>query len=105
VQFTRGKSFDSFCPVGPWLETDLDPRDVRITTSVNGVVRQDARTSQMVFPVDFLIRYISRQMTLLPGDIIATGTASGVGPLAPGDTVEVTIESIGTLRNPVIGKP
>ena len=104
VQFTRAKSFDTFCPVGPWLESDLDPGDIRVTTAVNGDVRQDARTSQMVFPVDFLVRYVSRQMTLLPGDIIATGTASGVGPLEPGDTVEVTIEGIGTLRNPVIAK-
>lgn len=101
VQFTRGKSFDTFCPVGPHIETDLDVRDVRLTTSVNGVLKQDGRTSQMVFPVDFLIRYISRQMTLKAGDIIATGTPSGVSKLNAGDTCEVTIEGIGTLTNPV----
>lgn len=101
VQFTRGKSFDTFCPVGPHIETDLDVRDIRVTTSVNGVLKQDGRTSQMVFPVDFLIRYISRQMTLKAGDIIATGTPSGVSKLDAGDTCEVTIEGIGTLKNSV----
>lgn len=101
VQFTRGKSFDTFCPVGPHIETDLDVRDIRVTTSVNGVLKQDGRTSQMVFPVDFLIRYISRQMTLKAGDIIATGTPSGVSKLNAGDTCEVTIEGIGTLTNSV----
>jgi 2-keto-4-pentenoate hydratase/2-oxohepta-3-ene-1,7-dioic acid hydratase in catechol pathway len=101
VQFTRGKSFDTFCPIGPHIETDLDVRDIRVTTSVNGVLKQDGRTSQMVFPVDFLIRYISRQMTLKAGDIIATGTPSGVSKLNAGDTCEVTIEGIGTLTNSV----
>ena len=101
VQFTRGKSFDTFCPIGPHIETDLDVRDIRVTTSVNGVLKQDGRTSQMVFPVDFLIRYISRQMTLKAGDIIATGTPSGVSKLSTGDTCEVTIEGIGTLTNSV----
>ena len=102
VQFTRGKSFDTFCPIGPHIETDLDVRDIRVTTSVNGVLKQDGRTSQMVFPVDFLIRYISRQMTLKAGDIIATGTPSGVSKLNAGDTCEVTIEGIGTLTNSVV---
>ena len=101
VQFTRGKSFDTFCPIGPVIETDLDVSDVRVTCSVNGQTRQDGRTSQMVFPVDFLIRYISRQMTLKSGDVIATGTPSGVSKLNPGDMCEVTIEGIGTLRNVV----
>ncbi len=101
VQFTRGKSFDTFCPIGPVIVTDLDVSDVRVTCAVNGEIRQDGRTSQMVFPVDFLIRYISRQMTLNPGDLIATGTPSGVSNLIPGDVCEVTIEGIGTLRNPV----
>jgi 2-keto-4-pentenoate hydratase/2-oxohepta-3-ene-1,7-dioic acid hydratase in catechol pathway len=101
VQFTRGKSFDTFCPIGPHIETDLDVRDIRVTTSVNGVLKQDGRTSHMVFPVDFLIRYISRQMTLKAGDIIATGTPSGVSKLSTGDTCEVTIEGIGTLTNSV----
>ena len=101
VQFTCGKSFDTFCPIGPHIETELDVRDIRVTTTVNGVMKQDGRTSQMVFPVDFLIRYISRQMTLKAGDIIATGTPSGVSKLNAGDTCEVTIEGIGTLTNPV----
>ncbi|MEP6847482.1 MAG: fumarylacetoacetate hydrolase family protein [Acidobacteriota bacterium] len=101
VQFTRGKSFDTFCPIGPIVETDLDVSDVRVTTRVNGVVKQDGRTSQMVFPVGFLIRYISDQMTLVEGDIIATGTPSGVSKMEPGDVCEVEIEGIGVLRNPV----
>ena len=101
VQFTRGKSFDTFCPIGPVIETELDVSDVRVTCSVNGTVRQDGRTSQMVFPIDFLIRYISRQMTLKAGDVIATGTPSGVSQLKPGDVCEVTVEGIGTLRNTV----
>jgi 2-keto-4-pentenoate hydratase/2-oxohepta-3-ene-1,7-dioic acid hydratase in catechol pathway len=101
VQFTRGKSFDTFCPIGPWIETEFDPTDVRVTCSVNGQLRQDGRTSQMVFPVEFLIKYISRQMTLRKGDVIATGTPSGVSKLNPGDVCEVTIDGIGTLRNDV----
>jgi 2-keto-4-pentenoate hydratase/2-oxohepta-3-ene-1,7-dioic acid hydratase in catechol pathway len=101
VQFARGKSFDTFCPIGPSIETELDISDVRVTTKVNGTIKQDGRTSQMVFPVNFLIRYISRQMTLKRGDIIATGTPSGVSKMQPGDTCEVTIEGIGTLTNPV----
>lgn len=101
VQFTRGKSFDTFCPIGAFIETDLDVSDIRVTTKVNGEIRQDGRTSQMVFPVEFLIRYISNQMTLLPGDIIATGTPSGVSKMVGGDICEVEIEGIGILRNPV----
>jgi 2-keto-4-pentenoate hydratase/2-oxohepta-3-ene-1,7-dioic acid hydratase in catechol pathway len=101
VQFTRGKSFDTFCPIGPHIETELDVSDLRVTTKVNGVVKQDGRTSQMVFPVDFLVRYISRQMTLKAGDVIATGTPSGVSKLNAGDICEVTIEGIGTLINSV----
>jgi 2-keto-4-pentenoate hydratase/2-oxohepta-3-ene-1,7-dioic acid hydratase in catechol pathway len=104
VQFTRGKSFDTFCPVGPHIESELDVSDIRVTTKVNGIIKQDGRTSQMVFPVDFLIRYISRQMTLRVGDIIATGTPSGVSKLNPGDVCEVTVEGIGTLSNNVIGE-
>lgn len=102
VQFTRAKSFDTFCPIGPYIETDLDVSDIRVTTAVNGSVKQDGRTSQMVFPVPFLVRYISRQMTLKPGDVIATGTPSGVSRLNPGDLCEVTIEGIGTLSNKVV---
>ncbi|HKP70560.1 MAG TPA: fumarylacetoacetate hydrolase family protein, partial [Pyrinomonadaceae bacterium] len=84
VQFTRGKSFDTFCPIGPYIETELDVSDIRVTTKVNGIVKQDGRTSHMVFPVDFLIRYISRQMTLNAGDVIATGTPSGVSKMVSG---------------------
>lgn len=102
VQFTRGKSFDTFCPIGPYIETELDVSDIRVTCSVNGLIKQDGRTSQMVFPVDFLIRYISNMMTLLPGDVIATGTPSGVSKLSSGDVCEVEIEGVGTLRNSVI---
>ncbi len=101
VQFTRGKSFDTFCPIGPVIATELDVKDLRVTCAVNGEIRQDGRTSQMVFPVDFLIRYISRQMTLKAGDVIAAGTPSGVSKLSPGDVCEVTVEGIGTLRNRV----
>lgn len=101
VQFTRAKSFDTFCPIGAFIETDLDITDISVKTLVNGVVKQDGRTSQMVFPVDYLIRYISNQMTLYPGDVIATGTPSGVSKLTPGDVCEVKIEGIGSLSNPV----
>ena len=100
-QFARAKSFDTFCPIGPVIETDLDVRDITVTTRVNGQVRQHGRTSQMVFRVDYLIRYISQMMTLMPGDVIATGTPAGVGPLVAGDTCEVEIEGIGILRNTV----
>lgn len=101
VQFTRAKSFDTFCPVGDFIETELDVSDLRVQTRVNGVIKQDGRTSQMVFPVDFLIRYISNQMSLYQGDLIATGTPSGVSKLNEGDICEVEIEGIGVLRNPV----
>jgi 2-keto-4-pentenoate hydratase/2-oxohepta-3-ene-1,7-dioic acid hydratase in catechol pathway len=101
VQFTRGKSFDTFCPVGKFIETDLDVSDVRVQTRVNGAIKQDGRTSQMAFPVGYLIRYISNQMTLYPGDLIATGTPSGVSKLNVGDICEVEIEGIGVLSNPV----
>jgi len=102
VQFTRGKSFDTFCPVGPHIETELDVSNLRVTTTVNGAIKQDGRTSQMVFPIDFLIRYISRQMTLRAGDLIATGTPSGVSKMNPGDICEITVEGIGTLSNKVV---
>lgn len=101
VQFTRAKSFDSFCPVGPWIETDLSPADIEISVRVNGEIRQQGRTSQMIFDIPYLLRYISMHMTLLPGDLIATGTPAGVSELNPGDLCEVEIEGIGTLRNPV----
>ena len=101
VQFTRAKGFDTFCPVGPHIETQLDPSDVLVETRVNGVLRQSGRTSLMVYPVAFLVRWISRVMTLFPGDVIATGTPAGVGPLVAGDIVEVSVEGVGVLRNPV----
>lgn len=100
-QFARAKSFDSFCPVGPHIETDMDVSDIRVACRINGIDKQSGRTGQMVFPVDYLIRYISRMMTLLPGDLIATGTPSGVSKLSPGDVCEVEIEGIGVLANPV----
>lgn len=101
VQFTRAKGFDTFCPVGPHIETELDPTDVLVELHVNGAIRQSGRTSLMVYPVAFLVRWISRVMTLNPGDLIATGTPAGVGPLVAGDVVEVSVGGVGVLRNPV----
>lgn len=101
-QFARAKSFDTFCPIGPHIETGLDWADISVICRVNGEIKQDGRTSQMVFPVDFLVRYISNMMTLNPGDVIATGTPSGVSKMNPGDVCEVEIEGIGTLRNGVV---
>lgn len=101
VQFTRGKGFDTFCPVGPHIETELDPGNVLVETYVNGVRRQSGNTALMIYPVAYLIRWISRMMTLLPGDVIATGTPAGVGPLVAGDIVEVSVSGVGVLRNPV----
>jgi 2-keto-4-pentenoate hydratase/2-oxohepta-3-ene-1,7-dioic acid hydratase in catechol pathway len=100
-QWARAKSFDTFCPVGPEIVEGLDPSDLGIETRVNGAVKQSARTSQMVFPPAFLVAYVSRMMTLLPGDLILTGTPAGIGPLAAGDVVEVEIEQIGILQNRV----
>ncbi len=102
-QWGRAKGFDSFCPLGPWVVTGLDPSNLAIACHVNGERRQNARTSDMIFDVPALIAFISHVMTLLPGDVILTGTPAGVSPLATGDTVEVTIEGIGTLRNTVRG--
>lgn len=101
VQFTRGKSFDTFCPVGPWIETEIDPSNVAVQTRVNGEVKQKGNTADMAFPVSFLIRYISEIMTLYPGDLIATGTPAGVSRMNHGDTVEVEVSGIGTLVNRV----
>jgi 2-keto-4-pentenoate hydratase/2-oxohepta-3-ene-1,7-dioic acid hydratase in catechol pathway len=101
VQFTRGKGFDTFLPLGPCIETDLDPSDLSITTRVNGEIRQDGRTSQMIFTLGSLFEYITAIMTLVPGDVILTGTPSGVGPLQSGDVVEVEIQAIGVLSNAV----
>ena len=101
-QFARSKSFDTFCPVGPEIVAGFDPSASTIRTRVNGATRQSAPISDMVFSPPFLVAYISRMMTLLPGDLILTGTPAGVGPLAPGDVVEVEIEGVGILRNGVV---
>jgi 2-keto-4-pentenoate hydratase/2-oxohepta-3-ene-1,7-dioic acid hydratase in catechol pathway len=100
-QFTRGKGFDTFCPIGPCIETELDVSNLRVTTRVNGETRQDGSTSQMMFTCAFLVEFISAIMTLMPGDVILTGTPAGVGPLNAGDVVEVEVEGIGVLRNVV----
>jgi 2-keto-4-pentenoate hydratase/2-oxohepta-3-ene-1,7-dioic acid hydratase in catechol pathway len=102
VQFTRGKSFDTFCPIGPWIETNIDPGNVVVQTRLNGEVKQKGNTADMAFPVAFLIRYISEIMTLYPGDLIATGTPAGVSRMNPGDVVEVEDAGIGVLRNQVV---
>ena len=101
---TRGKGHDTFAPMGPWIETEIDPDDLKLETYLNGELRQSARTSELIFPISKVISFISSAMTLLPGDVISTGTPSGVGPLSPGDVVEVRIEKIGTLRNFVVGQ-
>jgi len=101
VQFTRSKSFDTFCPVGPFIVDGLDPLNLEVTTRVNGSVKQKGNTADMAFPVPFLIKYISNIMTLYPGDLIATGTPAGVSPMKDGDSVEVEIAGIGVLRNTV----
>lgn len=101
VQFTRAKSFDTFCPISQFIETEIDVRDLHITAKVNGIIKQNGRTSEMIFPVDFLIRYISNQMTLRAGDIIATGTPAGVSKLNPGDVCRIEIEKVGAVSNPV----
>ncbi|HET9314600.1 MAG TPA: fumarylacetoacetate hydrolase family protein, partial [Vicinamibacteria bacterium] len=101
VQFTRAKGFDTFCPVGPCVSTDLDLGALAVEGRVNGQVRQRSTTAQLIFPPAYLVWAISRVMTLLPGDIISTGTPSGIGPLAAGDVVEVEVQGVGVLRNPV----
>jgi 2-keto-4-pentenoate hydratase/2-oxohepta-3-ene-1,7-dioic acid hydratase in catechol pathway len=101
-QWTRAKGFDTFCPLGPWIETGTNPTDLQLTTTLNGEVRQRARTSELLVDVPALIAYVSQVMTLLPGDVLLTGTPGGVGPLTDGDEVSVTIESIGTLTNRVV---
>ncbi len=100
-QWTRGKAFDTFCPLGPWIETEFDPADRLITSHVNGEMRQMASTRDMIFSVRQLIVFVSSVMTLEPGDVLLTGTPAGVGPLLPDDVVEVSVEGIGTLKNPV----
>jgi 2-keto-4-pentenoate hydratase/2-oxohepta-3-ene-1,7-dioic acid hydratase in catechol pathway len=104
VQFTRAKGFDSFCPLGPWIETELDVSDVAVTTHLNGDLRQDGRTRDLIFDVPTLVAHVSSVMTLLPGDVILTGTPEGVGPMQVGDEVEVTIAGIGSLTNQVVSR-
>ncbi|MBC7795922.1 MAG: fumarylacetoacetate hydrolase family protein [Pyrinomonadaceae bacterium] len=104
VQFTRGKSFDTFCPFGRFLTIGVSPENLRLTTRVNGEIKQDGNTNQMIFPIPELLTYISGIMTLLPGDIIATGTPAGVGELKHGDTVSIEIENVGVLSNPVANR-
>ena len=103
-QWARAKGFDTFCPLGPWIQTDVDPADLELTTVVNGEIRQNARTSQLMHDVTALITYVSAVMTLLPGDVLLTGTPAGVGPLKEGDEVSVTVENVGTLTNGVINR-
>ena len=100
-QWTRAKGFDTFAPIGPWIETEVHADDLKIETYLNGEKRQNDRTSSLIFGISTLVSFISNVMTLLPGDVIATGTPAGVGPMKPGDVVEVRIEKIGSLRNPV----
>ena len=100
-QWTRSKSFDTFCPLGPWIETDLDPEDLAISCAVNGELRQDGNTSDLVRSAREMVSWISHMMTLLPGDVILTGTPAGVSQIVNGDSVAVTIADIGTLTNPV----
>jgi 2-keto-4-pentenoate hydratase/2-oxohepta-3-ene-1,7-dioic acid hydratase in catechol pathway len=101
VQFTRAKGFDTFCPLGPWVETELDVSDLRVQTFLNGDLKQDGRTSDLIFDVPTLVAHVSSVMTLLPGDVILTGTPEGVGPMQVGDEVEVSISGIGNLTNQV----
>ena len=101
-QWTRAKSMDGFCPIGPWVVTGLDPSDLKVETRLNGQVRQSGRTSQFLHALPKLLAYISASMTLEPGDVIATGTPAGIGPMVPGDTVEVEIQGIGVLRSHVV---
>jgi 2-keto-4-pentenoate hydratase/2-oxohepta-3-ene-1,7-dioic acid hydratase in catechol pathway len=104
VQFTRGKGFDTFCPVGPWMvdRDDVDLASVRVRTVVNGVTKQDSPLTDLIFPVDVIIAFVAQCMTLEPGDLIATGTPPGVGPMLPGDTIQVEVTGVGVLENRVI---
>ena len=104
AQWTRGKGHDTFCPLGPWIETDLSPRDLRVRCEVDEVLRQDGNTRDLLHDVPTVLAFITSFMTLLPGDVVLTGTPAGVGPLVPGNVVEVSVEGIGTLRNPVAAR-
>ncbi len=103
VQFTRSKGFDTFCPVGPWIETELDPAAQRVRCRVGGQTRQDGATAQMLFDVPTVVSFVSHMMTLEPGDVILTGTPEGVGPLAAGDALEVEVSGVGVLKLRVLG--
>ncbi|MDQ1699891.1 MAG: hypothetical protein QOG34_1754, partial [Frankiaceae bacterium] len=103
-QWSRAKGYDSFCPLGPWIATGIDVADIAVSTRLNGEVKQKGRTSQLVHKIPDLIAYITTCMTLLPGDVILTGTPAGVGPMQVGDEVTVEIERIGQLRNPVVAR-
>jgi 2-keto-4-pentenoate hydratase/2-oxohepta-3-ene-1,7-dioic acid hydratase in catechol pathway len=104
VQFTRSKGFDTFCPVGPWIETGLDPGAQRVRCRVGGQTRQDGQTADMIFDVPTLVSFVSRMMTLEPGDVILTGTPEGVGPLVSGDELEVEVSGVGVLKLRVGGR-
>jgi 2-keto-4-pentenoate hydratase/2-oxohepta-3-ene-1,7-dioic acid hydratase in catechol pathway len=101
-QWARAKGYDTFCPLGPWISTDLDVADARVTTTLNGEPRQDGRTSQFIFDIPEVLAYITSFTTLLPGDVVLTGTPAGVGPMLPGDEVAISVEGLGTLTNKVI---
>lgn len=101
-QWTRAKSFDTFCPLGPWIETDVDPGELTLQTFVNGELRQSGETSDMIFSVPELVSFVSSVMTLLPGDVVMTGTPAGIGPVVSGDTVEVRIDGIGSLISHIV---
>jgi 2-keto-4-pentenoate hydratase/2-oxohepta-3-ene-1,7-dioic acid hydratase in catechol pathway len=101
-QWTRAKGYDTFAPVGPWIQTDVAPDDLKVETYLNGELRQSARTSDLIFGIGEIVEFVTGVMTLLPGDIIATGTPSGIGRMSAGDIVEIAIEGIGSLRNPVV---
>ncbi|MGW0036641.1 fumarylacetoacetate hydrolase family protein [Gordonia sp. NPDC003376] len=104
-QWTRAKGYDTFCPLGPWIETAFDPSDVELVTELDGVVKQRSRTSLMLHGIGEIVEWISRVMTLLPGDVILTGTPEGIGPMVAGQRVSVTVSGLGTLSNPVVDKP
>ena len=103
-QWTRSKSFDTFAPFGPWVETDLDLSDAPIRAFLNGVIRQESNINDLIFEVPYLIHFVSTVMTLYPGDVITTGTPSGIGPMRPGDTIEIEVEGIGRLSNTVVAE-
>ena len=103
-QWTRAKGHDTFCPLGPWIDTAVTPEDLALRTELDGEVKQDSRTSLLLHDIPKLVEWVTHVMTLLPGDVILTGTPAGVGPMAPGQTVSVTVEGIGTLTNPVTAR-